>query len=90
MLPQAEAISEVRRSFADYKEGDSVSLLDVDKLYFPAILACVESWNLQNLPNPVTLDNMPMSPQPARHKLISWLWGEITAIYDAEDEIPNE
>jgi hypothetical protein len=87
-LPQAEAINEARRYFFDNKkeQGQYVSNLDLDKPRIPAILACVEKWELENfIPDP-----FPMSPQAARHKLINWLWDEIVKIYDEEEEIPNE
>jgi hypothetical protein len=89
LLPQAEAIGDARRSFADFKAGDTVSYLELDKRYLSAVFACVEKWELQNIPTSPTAETLPMSPQSARHKLIEWLWGEITAIYDEEDEIPN-
>lgn len=72
-------------------KGDKVYYYTVDdEKQIPAILACVEKWELENLPNPVTLDNFPASPRKATHQLIDWLFGEIKKIYIGELQIPNE
>lgn len=87
-LPQAEAINDARRYFYDNRkaEGEYISYLDLDKPRIPAILICVEKWDLQNF----SPDPFPMSPEKTRHSLVNWLWQELEAIYDAEDEVPNE
>lgn len=63
----------------------------LDKLQIPAILACVETWNIPSLePLPPTLDSFPMTPRKASHDFIAWLFDEIRQVYLGEVEIPNE
>jgi hypothetical protein len=88
-LPQAEAINDARRHFYDNRkqEGEYISYLDLDKPRIPAIMACVEKWELKDFP---VNGSIPMSPEKSRHTLVNWIWKELEAIYDAEDEVPNE
>lgn len=86
-LPQVEAIEEAMELKV---EGEKVYLSVFDKKNLPAILACVEKWELDYFPETVTLQSFPMSPRKASHELIGWLWGEIIGVYVGEQEIPNE
>lgn len=61
-----------------------------DKTQIPAILACVEKWELINFPENVTLENFPASPRGDSHKLIEWIFLEILKVYNGELDIPNE
>jgi Uma2 family endonuclease len=58
--------------------------LDAEKL--PAVLACVEKWELENF-NP---EPFPASPRGASHKLIDFIFSELVTIYMGEKEVPNE
>jgi hypothetical protein len=90
-LPQVELIEaafEQQPKFAP--EDDSRKYLtEFDKPQIPAILACVEKWELTDFPLP-TVDTFPMSPRKATHDLIAWIFGELRRIYIGELEIPNE
>jgi hypothetical protein len=89
-LPQAEAIDEGLAIIREH-EGNNISYVKIDKAHLIGILACVEKWDLQNMPEPLTLENFPMSPQGARRELVGWLWNELyNKIYLGELEIPNE
>jgi hypothetical protein len=88
-LPQVELI-EIGLEPILSNKTDSIFLTVLDKPKMPAILACVESWNLENFPNPPTVENFPMSPRKASHDLITWLFTEIRNVYIGELEIPNE
>ena len=86
-LPQVEIIEDA----IDIKpDGEKVYLTVFDKKNLPAVFACVEKWDLENFPDPVTDNNFPMSPRGASHDLISWIWSEIIKIYIGEQEVPNE
>ena len=102
IVPQCLAFEQAiggGREFFDVTErdGDTVYLLkpgvmlgvvDADKL--PAIVAIVEKWELENFPGNVTADTFPMTPRADSHRLLMWLWEEITKIYVGEVAIPNE
>jgi len=64
------------------------SALDIKQI--PAILACVEKWELANLPDPLTLENFPASPRKDSHALVEWIFRDIMRVYSGEAEVPKE
>ena len=89
-LPQVELI-EAAFVTPEADENGKIWLTILDKPKLPAVLACVETWNIENLPSPpLTIDNFYMSPRRATSNLITWLFDEIRMIYLGELEIPNE
>lgn len=92
-LAQIEAIDKadddiVAASKAATGKGIRFTLLDKAKL--PAILLCVEKWNLTDFPETVTLETFPLTPRRTSHLFIDWVWSEIRAIQFGELEVPNE
>lgn len=69
---------------------ERIPLTAIDKWHFPAILACVEKWDIKGLPDPVSFETIPLSPRAESHKFIDWLWLEIRKVYLGEVEVPNE
>jgi len=61
----------------------------MDKKQIPALIACVEKWELDNIPNNVTIDDFPASPRKETHMLVDWLYGEIYKVYAGEVLVPN-
>lgn len=93
-LPQAEAIEAALDAGLDIdpeviKKRKGISFLTLDKPRVPAILACVEQWNLENFPDVKSGENFPYSPAKDRHAFVTWLFDEIKNIYFGELEIPN-
>ncbi len=69
---------------------DGRVLLSVyDNILIPAVLACVEKWNLSGFPELVTYETFPATPRRASSDLLRWLWGEIYSVYLGEIDIPN-
>ena len=89
-LPQAEAIDTALRVPEGYEGKESIPYTVLDKWHFPAILACVEKWNIDGFPDPVTFDTIPLNPRPESHALIDYIWNEIKKIYLGELQVPNE
>lgn len=90
-LPQARLIEAALRPIqSDTADGERVWFSTLDAAQLPAIIACVEKWELSGFPETVTADNFPASPRGDSHKLIEWLYKEILAVYFGESEIPNE
>ena len=87
-MPQAQAIEGGLTMPQENTEG-RVWLSVIDGNQLPAIIACVEKWELANLPENVTADNFPASPRVQSHKLIEWLFTELRRVYMGEVEIPN-
>lgn len=87
--PSWEQIDALEASFnIPIEEGKAVYFSVIDRQQIPAILAWVEKWDLQNFPNPVTVENFPRIPSKARHQLVNWIYDEIRQIYLGD--VPNE
>jgi hypothetical protein len=87
-IPQAQLIEaglEMPQEGADGR----IWLTVIDGKQLPAIFACVEKWELSNMPQSLTLENFPASPRVASHKLIDWLFSELRKVYLGEIEVPN-
>jgi len=65
-----------------------LSVVDANQL--PAILGCVEKWEIENIPEKPTLETFPASPRAETHKLIDWLFRELLTVYFGEATVPNE
>ena len=89
-LPQVELFEAGLEHPDNMPEDGRVFFTVLDKPQVPAILACVEKWELSNFPPSVTLETFPFTPRKNSHELIAWLFGEIRKIYLGELEIPNE
>lgn len=88
-IPQVRLIEEGLEVPKSNEDGKFLSSeLDVKQL--PAIFACVEKWELANMPKDLTADNFPASPRKDSHKLIDFIFREIVKVYVGELEIPNE
>lgn len=85
-LPQVMAIEEV---FGSPEGKGRVMKSVIDRKLLPAILACVEHWNLENFPEAVTVETFPATPRAESSALIRWLWNELYKVYIGETEIPN-
>jgi len=88
-LPQVELIENALLDTPKENDG-RVRITDMDKPKLPALLACVEKWELQDIPAGVTVETFPFTPRPASHQLIEWLWMELFKIYLGDAEVPNE
>jgi len=59
--------------------------------YLPALIACIEKFELENFPEDVTQDTWPLSPRNDATILVTNLFSELIAIYRGEvTEVPNE
>ena len=61
------------------------------RAFLPAILACVEKWQLAGIPESVTIETWPLRPRAAMIELLAFLIGEIGKLYaDSTDTtVPN-
>lgn len=87
-LPQVEAI-EIYLANTDTKDGEK-PLRSYDREQLPALIACVEEWNIENFPVKPTLETWPLSPRRASREFVMWLLVEILAVYNGELAVPNE
>ncbi len=101
-LPQVELIEAAMFAEVPYtekKEKDEsgnektlryVRMTEDDKSKLPAVLACVENWELSNFPKDLSILTFPLSPRRTTHNLIKKIFNEIEKIYNGELDIPNE
>ena len=87
--PQVLALEEVYR--AREKLPEDATINQARALFVPAIIKCVESWQLEgNFPQNPTLDTFPASPKVAAAELLTWLINEVAELFMDADAIPNE
>ena len=93
-LPMILAIEEAQRAgsecFEDAKLKPGKTWSNVDDAWMPAILKCVEKFEITGFPEIVTRENFPASPRIASRRFITWLINTLADIYIGEEEIPNE
>src|SRR5690242_1427403 len=87
-LPQVELIEAALEPVETDKDG-RYFLTAKDKKVIPALLACVEKWDLQNFPQPAALETWPMTPRKESHELIDTIWRAVLLVYQGEQDIPN-
>ena len=58
----------------------------LDAQILPAVLLCVEKWELENF----THDPFPASPRMASSQLIAFVFNGLMKVYIGERDIPNE
>ena len=90
-IPQAKLI-EAGMGRPPEDEGNPsgrVWLSVIDEMQLPAVLGCVEKWELANMPEVITIDNFPASPRGESHKLVDELYRELLKIYFGEAQVPN-
>ena len=56
----------------------------------PGILACVQEWGLEGVPDMPGVDTFPATPLQSAGKLVEWLQNEITALLQEAETVPNE
>ena len=88
-LSQVELIEAAIFDMPPVKDG-KVKLTDLDRPRIPALLACVEKWEISGFPETLTADNFPLTPRRETHNLIEKIFSAIADIYNGEKEIPNE
>lgn len=99
--PQVFAIEDALDETAQIESSAFKSSLNDNKIemrwqsrynyaYLPAILLCVEEWNLEGFPDNLTRDTFPSIQSNDATILISALFTELMKIYKEENEVPNE
>jgi len=83
-IPQAQFIEAGLKQPA--QEGEKVWFTTLDVMKLPAVIGCVEKWELENF----APDPFPASPRKDSHLLIDWIFGELLKVYSGEAIVPNE
>ena len=69
---------------------DTSTLVDMNYALLPGLCACVEKWDIQGLPMPISPETFPATPARPCRQLIQWAFGELRQVIEAADDIPNE
>jgi len=85
-FPQAFAFEDALAAVQEIRESGSMARMRYAIL--PGILACVEAWRLEKLPEQPALDSFPSTPRQSVSELIDWLTREITTLYQESDDVP--
>ncbi len=88
-LSQVELIEAAVYDVPEVRDG-KVRITDIDRPRLPAILACVEKWEVSGFHETLTADNFPLTPRRETHNLIEKIFSAIADVYNGEKEIPNE
>lgn len=92
-LPQTVAVMDVieQVGFLNKDEGETFTIHLKDHLtLLPAILDCIEEWNIEGLERPTSEKDFPGNPLGAVNRLASWLFNEVFELVLYGDTIPNE
>lgn len=89
-LSQVELIETAVFDMPKVQDG-KVRLTDIDRPRIPAILACVDAWEIVGVgfPENVTIETFPLSPRRETHNLIEKIFAQIEKVYNGELDIPN-
>lgn len=69
-ISQVELVEEALFDEPKVNEDGKVALTAIDRPRIPALLACVEKWDLKGFPETLTTENYPMTPRRESHDLI--------------------
>ena len=67
------------------RESEAPTVAGIQHAWLPGIKAVVETWNIDG----ITEGNIPPKPRQAVSELVSWLVGEISALYEDAETVPN-
>jgi hypothetical protein len=81
LIPQVEDDAE-----SDEAEVDQ---LEYNFAVLPGILACVEKWDLDNVPANPELDTFPATPSLESNEMLAWLLGEVVSIFRRDEPDPE-
>lgn len=90
-MPQVMIWEECVREFraANANRPDQDGGANIDNIVVRGIVAIVSKWELDGLPEVLTVESFPGSPRAESAKLIAWLIGEISRIYTGAQEVPK-
>lgn len=60
-----------------------------DKFLIPALLLCIEKFEIEGFPENITFETFPLTPRSESQQFIDFLWSELVKVYQGEKEIPN-
>ena len=92
-LPQVVAFQDALQSAKDlaWEDEEDIETLKLAAYHgelFPAVLSCVEKWELEGIADPP--DPFPGTPRKASAELMIWLTTGITELFNEDEEKKSE
>lgn len=78
------------QALRDVRALEDPSQTEADAALLPAVLNCVETWNLDKFPQVVTVESFPATPRVSSALLVAWLVNQVVALYNEGEGDPNE
>lgn len=72
------------------KDKKAPRYTEVDKPKLPALIACVEKWEVEGLPDKMTVETFPLTPRSKSSQFVELVFDAIRQVYNGEIEVPNE
>jgi hypothetical protein len=80
-------MAEIRTANPDnFTEIINERISELNAVYLPGLLGCVEEWHLNGVPSSPTYETFPLTPHREAARLIDWLIGEVLTIWAGEGE----
>lgn len=89
LIAYYDAIDEVQALRAKNGKKEPSAFI-LRQMLLPALIGCIDKWNLENFPKKVTPENFPASPTRASGEIVDWLQENILLLITEETEVPNE
>jgi len=86
-LAQAIMVEDAIQAVRDLRSNERTTLIRLHAALQPAILACVERWNLAGIADHPEF--IPATPGTPSAQLITWIWTEIKTLFE-DTEVPND
>lgn len=84
-FPQLDA---AETAFDEAHELGEVRFTKWRRAILPGLLACVERWDLENFPQPVTVENFPATPRVEVGEIINAVLGVVSALVSGAEVVP--
>ena len=100
-IPQTMAFEDAMKLAQDgaRERGDMITVDENERIntltprylhdVLEGVIACVEEWHLDGVPQDVKPDTFPGTPKIASAQLIALLIREISALYSEAEQVPN-
>ena len=88
-LPQAIGMERALAKVNELRDNGDATKRELNYALLPGICGCLDGGDIKGWPG-LSPDTFPATPQNASAELLAWIIGEVVALYQDTDDIPNE
>ena len=77
-------VAVIERAISSAQKIENPTTAEVEQTLLPGVLACVNRFDLANLPAQMSVEQWPGTPRGDSILLFNWLLGEVRAVYRGE------